>query len=144
MEESTTELLDIFEKTPSDAMDSFINAHARELPLKMIISNYIGQKDMQLSRVYANCAGYISKSYFYDIINGTKVAPSRDVALIICLAAHLDKKQTRRVLESYGHRDLYLKDTRDIIIATHINNEDFSIDMINEDLYAHDCRLLNE
>ena len=144
MEESTTDLLNIFDKTPADRMDSFIFEHAKDIPQKMIFSSYIRQTDIPLSKVYANCAGYISKSYFYDVVNGTKNAPSRDVVLIICLAAHLSRKETRRVLENYGHRELYLKDTRDIIIATHINNEDFSIATINEDLYAHDCRLLHD
>ena len=44
----------------------------------------------------------------------------------------MDRKMTRRVLEVYGHRDLYAKDTRDIIIATYINNQEFDLNEIND------------
>ena len=66
-----------------------------------------------------------------------KTNPSRDVLLILCIAAKMDRKSTRRMLEVYGHRDLYVKDTRDIIIATYINNKNFDIDAINEELYRY-------
>ena len=44
----------------------------------------------------------------------------------------MDRKMTRRVLEVYGHGDLYAKDTRDIIIATYINNQEFDLNEIND------------
>lgn len=72
-----------------------------------------------------------------DILNGTKRNPSRDVVLLLCIAVHADRKQTRRLLEKYGHRDLYAKDTRDIIIATYINNKEYDIDRINDELFQY-------
>ena len=83
------------------------------------------------------CRGILSKSYVYDILNGTKRNPSRDVVLLLCIAVHADRKQTRRLLEKYGHRDLYAKDTRDIIIATYINNKEYDIDRINDELFQY-------
>lgn len=50
---------------------------------------------------------------------------------------------TRRVLETYHHRDLYAKDTRDIIIATYINNKDYVLDSINDELARYQLPLLN-
>ncbi len=144
IEESTTDLLAIFENTSSDQMDEYIEEHAKDLPMGSLFLSYIQRSDLALSNVYEKCAGYISKSYFYDLVNGTKKAPSRDIVIILCLAAGLNRKETRKMLENYGHRDLYIKDTRDIILATHINKEDTSIEHINEDLYKHNCRLLAE
>ena len=81
--------------------------------------------------------GLISKSYVYDILGGVKTNPSRDIVLILCIAAGMDRKLVRRVLENYGHRDLYVKDTRDIIIATYINNKEYDIDRINDELFQY-------
>ena len=73
----------------------------------------------------------------YMTFYGTKRNPSRDVVLLLCIAVHADRKQTRRLLEKYGHRDLYAKDTRDIIIATYINNKEYDIDRINDELFQY-------
>ena len=89
------------------------------------------------------CRGLISKSYVYDILGGVKTNPSRDIVLILCIAAGMDRKLVRRVLENYGHRDLYVKDTRDIIIATYINNQIYDLDRINDDLFRYELATLN-
>lgn len=49
----------------------------------------------------------------------------------------------RRTLELFQLRDLYVKDSRDIIIATAINLENFDIDAINDKLAAHGLEILN-
>lgn len=95
-----------------------------------------------IADVVNRCRGILSKSYVYDILNGTKRNPSRDVVLLLCIAVHADRKQTRRLLEKYGHRDLYAKDTRDIIIATYINNKEYDIDRINDDYFSTIYHLL--
>ena len=83
--------------------------------------------------------GLISKSYVYDILGGVKTNPSRDIVLILCIAAGMDRKLVRRVLENYGHRDLYVKDTRDIIIATYI----YDLDRLNDELFRYGLATLN-
>ena len=81
--------------------------------------------------------GLISKSYVYDILGGVKTNPSRDIVLILCIAAGMDRKLVRRVLENYGHRDLYVKDTRDI------NNQIYDLDRLNDELFRYGLATLN-
>lgn len=140
--ESTTELLKILKNTTPDKMTEFIDTHSLPLPNKNIFSEYISKHDISASEIYHNCQGLISKSYVYDILSGKKEHPSRDVLLILCIAAHMDRKMTRRVLENYQHRDLYAKDTKDIIIATHINNKEYNINIINEELNKYNITIL--
>lgn len=52
-------------------------------------------------------------------------------------------KETRRTLELFQLREIYVKDPRDIIIATAINQEQFDIDQINDKLAAHGLTVLN-
>lgn len=62
---------------------------------------------------------------------------------MLCLAAHMNWKETRRTLELFQLREIYVKDPRDIIIATAINQEQFDIDQINDKLAAHGLTVLN-
>lgn len=130
-EESTTGLLNILNNITPEQMDGYIEEHARSSG-KNIFSDYIAENKIVPADIVKNCSGFISKSYVYDILNGKKENPSRDVILMLCISAHMDRKMTRRVLEVYGHRDLYAKDTRDIIIATYINNQEFDLNEIND------------
>lgn len=136
-EKPTTELLHILNELKPEEMDDYIRKYGKDRMNTSVFSEYIAEHNLSVSAIVQNCNGLISKSYIYDILNGTKTNPSRDVLLILCIAAKMDRKSTRRMLEVYGHRDLYVKDTRDIIIATYINNKNFDIDAINEELYRY-------
>lgn len=141
-EKPTTELLHILQKLDKQDMDQYIQHYGSTGQNLSIFSEYIAQHDITVSSIVKNCNGLISRSYVYDILNGTKKNPSRDILLILCLASKMDIKSTRRILENYHHRELYAKDTRDIIIATYINLEDFDISHINDELHRYDLPLL--
>lgn len=142
-EESTTSLLHILNHLGKENMDSYIQEHGSVTQNTNIFSEYIAEHDITTASIVKNCSGYISKSYIYEILSGLKTQPSRDIILILCIAARMDRKMTRRVLETYHHRDLYAKDTRDIIIATYINNKDYVLDSINDELARYQLPLLN-
>lgn len=141
-EKSTTELLDILNQMDKSQMDSYISQYGSTKPNTSIFSEYMADHGISTASVVKICEGHISKSYIYDILNGVKTQPSRDIALILCIATKMSRKMVRRVLETYNHRDLYAKDTRDIIIATHINNKEFDIDVINDALFQYQLPLL--
>ena len=69
----------------------------------------------------------IEKSYYYQIIKGTK-NPGRDKILRLCIAAGLNMKETTRCLELAGCAALYPKNRRDIIISVAINQKATVID----------------
>ena len=140
-EKSTTDLLNIFDDISPADIDSFINENSNILPNKNIFFEYMSSNNISAASVVNACNGYISKSYVYDILSGNKTNPSRDIVLVLCIALHMNKKMTRRLLENYNHRDLYLKDPRDIIIATYINTEIYNIDEINDELSKYSLPL---
>lgn len=142
-EKSTTELLNILNEIKPEHMDSYIKEYGTDKPNTSIFSEYMAEHNISASSIIKNCNGLISQSYIYDILNGTKKNPSRDIVLILCIAAGMNRKSTRRVLEVYGHRDLYAKDTRDIIIATYINNNIFNLNKINDELFQYNLQTLN-
>lgn len=145
-EESTTHLNEILnKKIKLNQLDRFITDHKKVLPDANIFSEYIStHPELTLASIYKNCRGLFSKSYIYEILGGVKSKPSRDVTITLCIAAGMNRKTTRRVLENYGHRDFYPKDTRDIIIATYINNKNYSIDAINDELAKYHLPTLGE
>lgn len=143
-EESTTSLLNILNQTSTDDMKNYIEQHGSTEPNTAIFSEYIAKQNgtMNAAQIIRNCAGHISRSYANEVLNGTKTNASRDVVLMLCIGAHMDRKMTRRILANYGHRDLYPKDTRDIIIATYINNKEFDILRINDELNQYQLPIL--
>lgn len=143
MEKPTTELLNILNHTGTDEMDNFIENYGKTDMNHAIFSEHMAQQNMTASAIAKGCRGLISKSYVYDILGGVKTNPSRDIVLILCIAAGMDRKLVRRVLENYGHRDLYVKDTRDIIIATYINNQIYDLDRLNDELFRYGLATLN-
>lgn len=54
----------------------------------------------------------------------------------------MDRRMIRRTLEAFQHRELYLKDPRDLIIATYVNNRNYNIEAINSELYEYRLPLL--
>lgn len=141
-EEGTTELLNILNQVEPSNMDCFIRQYGSDQMNTGIFSEYIAENNITAASIVQNCAGLVSKSYVYDILSGIKTQPSRDIILILCMAAKMDRKMTRRVLETYHHRDLYPKDTRDIIIATYINNKEYNLNQINDELDRYHLPLL--
>lgn len=143
-EKPTTELLHILNQTPRDHMEEYISQYGSTQMNTSIFSEYMADHNISAAAIVRHCSGLISKSYVYELLSGTKLHPSRDIILILCIAAQMDRKMTRRVLETYHHRDLYAKDTRDIIIATYINTKTFDLNLINDELDKYQLPLLNE
>ena len=110
-EQPTTELLDILNNIDKKDMSAYIKEFAATASAAAPFPEYIAEHGIVIADVVHRCRGILSKSYVYDILNGTKRNPSRDVVLLLCIAVHADRKQTRRLLEKYGHRDLYAEDT---------------------------------
>ena len=141
-EPSTTSLLDTFDQVTPENVEDYLKQHGKVTEISVFYSEYIKESGIHISDIVKTSSPYISRSYIYDLLNGVKTNPSRNVTLIIAICAHMNRKQTRRLLEIYCHRDLYIKDPRDIIIATYINNANYSIADINEKLASHQLPLL--
>ena len=101
-------------------------------------------KETTPADVVRSCQGYLSRSYIYDILSGTKTSPSRDVIIMICLALRTDVKSADRILKAFGHRDLYPRDPRDLEVISCMNGGITDISDVNDRLSATGNRLLGE
>lgn len=142
-DESTTDLEHIVSQLKPTDIHNYINKYASPQSNPQLLFDYLNENNLTGAEIAKHCEGLLSKSYVYDLINAVKHNPSRDVVLILCICAKMNRKTTRRMLENYGHRDLYPKDTRDIIIATYINNCEYDLDTINLELEKYNLPTLN-
>ena len=96
-EQPTTELLDILNNIDKKDMSAYIKEFAATASAAAPFPEYIAEHSIAIADVVHRCRGILSKSYVYDILNGTKRNPSRDVVLLLCIAVHADRKQTSRL-----------------------------------------------
>ena len=57
----------------------------------------------------------IERSYCYKILDGTKT-PGRNKIISLCLAAGLNRNETKKALESGGEAPLNVRNTRDAVL----------------------------
>lgn len=142
-EESTSDLRNILNSTSLKEINTYLEKHAHTLSPYDIYMKHLNTYPTSISAIAKNCDGYIARSYVYDIINGVKKHPSRDIVIMICLAAHMNSKQVRRLLEAYNYRELYAKDDRDAMIAACFNSREYNIASVNNLLYIKNLPLLS-
>lgn len=142
-EESTTDLRTILNSTSLSGVNTYLEEHAHIPTAYAIFNQHIKTYPTSVSAIAKNCGGYIARSYVYDVINDVKKHPSRDIVIMICLAAHMSLKQVRQLLEVYNYRELYPKDDRDVILAACFNSREYNITTVNQLLYAKKLPLLS-
>lgn len=142
-EKSTSDLRKILNHTSLHEIDTYLEKYAHTSSAYDIFSQHLKSYPTSIAAIAKNCDGYIARSYVYDVINGVKKHPSRDIVIMICLAAHMNLKQVRRLLEAYDYRELYAKDDRDILIAACFNSKEYNITAVNQLLYVRHLPLLS-
>lgn len=83
----------------------------------------------------------ISKSHYYDIVNGKSNNPGRDKMLQICIVAGFTLEETQKALTRTTCGILYPKVERDTIIMFCIVNK-LSLIETNEKLYERDLEII--
>lgn len=74
------------------------------------------QAELAPADIVRTCQGYLSRSYVYDILSGTKTAPSWNTVIMIALALQMDVKSADRLMKAFGYRDLYPRDGSDLTV----------------------------
>ncbi|PEF63665.1 hypothetical protein COJ93_11715 [Bacillus anthracis] len=107
-----------------------------------LIGYYIDKirKKLNISRKELYEASLISKSYFYKIIKGDS-HPSRDIMIQLALSLGLNLNETNLLLKKANYNELYLRNKRDMIIASNLENNSNLIDT-NEELESFQINLL--
>ena len=77
-------------------------------------------------------AADLSENYGYKLIAEEKHTRQRDVILRICLAAHFSVSETEEALILYGMAPLHVRNPRDIVLMTAINNRIYDVYEVNE------------
>ena len=70
----------------------------------------------------------LQKTYAYEVLNGRKRNPSRDILLRLAFAMGLDLEETQTLLKHSRMPQLYTRNGRDSIIIYAINNKKSLID----------------
>lgn len=140
--QSTTDLLQFLKTihTQKD-LDQYLSSHTTdELSFSVYFNEYLGSKHLNITDVIERSG--LENHYAYQIINGTKKRPGRLKIIALCIGASMNLKETQRCLKLTKNASLYPKDTGDAIIITHINNEQFNIQQINEELWSHNLEVI--
>ncbi len=141
----TTNLLNTLEKIKNnEELDDYMSKFGAEKLYTAYFNEHLAKKNIKLSDVAKYCVGYVSKSYIYEIINGKKNNPHRDILLLICIACKMNAKEIKKTLSIYKQPQLYPKDPRDAVILTCINNRKYDISTINEMLYKYNLATIPE
>lgn len=84
----------------------------------------------------------LDRKYTYQIFSGAKT-PSRDKLLSLAFGLRLSVEETQKMLKISGNRELYVRDTRDVLILFSLR-EKRTIFETNEILFDHACHPLSE
>ncbi len=123
MDDTTTKkLTDVLAGIDNDkAMEAFMAEPKVTDGFKTFSSYYLSLvQEKELADVELIKRSGIEKSYYYQIVKGTK-RPGRDKVLRLCLAAELSLRETTRALELSENAVLYPKKRRDIILSVAVN-----------------------
>ncbi len=141
----TTNLLNTLENIKnSKDLDEYISNIESEQQYTTYFSDYLQKKNIKLSEVAKYCVGYVSKSYIYEIINGKKFNPNRDILLLICLACKMNSDEIKNTLSIYKQPQLYPKDPRDAVILASVYNSQYDLSVINDTLYKYNLPTIPE
>ncbi len=132
---STTDLLNILNKIDDpEQVQDFIDTYTGAPTIAEHFETCMKRHNVTKTSIIKECTGFYDRSYYYEIFNGKKQHPARDIIILICLACHMTLKETRRTLKLFELSDLYPRFARDAIIAMNINRENFDIETINDQL----------
>lgn len=118
----TMELLNILNNVDSlEKLEEYLDNTLKTVP-ELTVANYFQCicEDRKIKKSSLIQDANLSKSYFYQILNGEK-NPSRDTIIKLSLALKLNLDETNTVLKIGKSSALYAKNQRDSIIIFAIN-----------------------
>ncbi|MBR5712887.1 MAG: hypothetical protein IKX54_04755 [Lachnospiraceae bacterium] len=143
-EKSTEELSSILGKAKKEAaLEEYLRSLS-EADDEMVLCNYLNdilaQKNRALSEVVKE--SNLSRDYVYNIFNGNRRNPEKMKLIGICLGCHMTLRETQRALEIAQKGVLYPRNPADAIIIYNINNGNWSVMEINQQLYEHGFEII--
>ena len=138
--QKTTEML-MNELITIDEMESFVSDNNEEI-LDLSLSDYLNELlakyDFKQSDIFKRAG--ITTNYGYELFNGDKKKPSRDILIRLCIGFPLTIKEAQTVLRCGKVRQLYPRDERDAYVLFSLN-KGYNLDQLNELLYDQNLEL---
>ena len=119
----------------------YINENKDEDTFQTKLFNYIDSKNLKDSDVYNKVS--IDRRLFSKIRSDINYHPSKETVILLGIALELNEKEIEDLLTSASY-SLPMNTTYDLIIRFCFKEKIYDLNQINEFLYDHDCKLLNE
>lgn len=134
-QKDTTELLNQLKsvKSQKDLQNYHSLVKGQEINFSQYYNDVLAKNNISLTDARLNSG--LSKSYAYDIINGTKTNPSKNKVLALIVSAHMDVKEADKALRLINKGSLDPKNPRDFCVIYHLLHNNYDINSINQEIY---------
>ena len=122
-------------------INNYINDNKEEDTFQTKLFNYIDSKDLKDSDVYNKVN--IDRRLFSKIRSNKDYHPSKETIILLGTALELTEEEIVDLLSSASY-SLPMNTTYDLIIRFCFKEKIYNLNQINEFLYDHNCKLLNE
>ncbi len=133
---------DLIEELKNDKLtSSFMQNNKDELTIPVLheyLNSLLIRKNMSKTALIKNSG--LDRHYVYHILSGKK-NPSRDRLIILGIALRLDLNLMQDILRFAGFRELYVRDSKDLVIIYCINSC-YSVMQTNDILNSLSCEVL--
>ncbi len=124
-----------------ESIENFINQNKDENKFQKLLFKYIDEKNLKDSDVYNKVN--IDRRLFSKIRSDENYHPSKETIILFAIALELNEDELVSLLESASY-SLPKNNVYDLIIRFCFINEIYNLTDINDLLYEHKCKLLNE
>ncbi len=138
---STGELLEVIKNNPLDKTIKEIQEEQLNISLRDYLNGLIVEHGSKPADVMKKAG--LNKSYFYAIIDGKRVNPSRDILIRLCFGFELSLDETQKLLKTFGAAVLYPRSRRDSIIIHAIENK-LTLAECNDNLHDYGQKTFDE
>lgn len=122
-------------------INNYINDNKEEDTFQTKLFNYIDSKNLKDSAVYNKVN--IDRRLFSKIRSNKDYHPSKETIILLGIALELTEEEIEDLLSSASY-SLPMNTTYDLIIRFCFKEKIYNLNQINEFLYDHNCKLLNE
>ena len=124
-----------------DSINKYINENKSENKFQKLLFKFIDDKNLKDSDVYNKVN--IDRRLFSKIRSNKDYHPSKETIILFGLALELSEKEIEDLLKLASY-SLPMNNNFDLIIRFCFKEKIYDVNTINEFLYEHNCKLLNE
>ena len=123
------------------SINTFINDNKDEDTFQTKLFKYIDDRNLKDSDVYNKVN--IDRRLFSKIRSNKDYHPSKETIILFGIALELSENEIEELLSKASY-SLPMNNNFDLIIRFCFKEKIFDVNTINEFLYEHNCKLLNE